>query len=100
MGYFANGTEGMRYEEEYCNHCSHQEGCPIWSLHLAYNGDKKYEDILNVFIPPGEGPYNKQCKMFIPLPEQPKPKCRTPEQEQELLRRWNEREKISEELLK
>ena len=32
MGYFSNGTEGMMYEEEYCDKCWHggDNACAVW----------------------------------------------------------------------
>lgn len=54
MGYFSNGTEGMAYENEYCEGCVNwkprmkpdgtpdkgTEGCEIWDLHSLYNYDQ------------------------------------------------------------
>ncbi len=73
MGYFSNGTEGDIYESEYCRKCVHHdhvpgedEPCPIWTLHVFYNGDENSEiqDMLNTFIPQ-KGVHNEKCKMFI-----------------------------------
>lgn len=60
MGYFSNGTEGMKYQEEYCNNCIHlsnEGGCPILDIHFCYNyeqNDKDKKDIryiLEMLIP-------------------------------------------------
>lgn len=69
MGYFSNGTEGMLYEEAYCQRCVHfkeDECCPIWSAHLehSYSQCNNRNSILNYFIP-REGVRNLQCTMFI-----------------------------------
>src|SRR5690554_3287 len=48
VGYFSNGTEGMMYEEQYCDKCLHQKYCPIWLLHMEWN----YEQ----FTPGGKAP--------------------------------------------
>lgn len=66
MAYFSNGTEGMIYEERYCDRCLHQEGCPVWDAHLLYS----YRDcndessILHMLIP-RDGGRNSQCRMFV-----------------------------------
>jgi len=74
MGYFSNGTEGDRYEEEYCLKCKHGQGefsddCPILALHMTYNYDQFKDDILksilDSFIPRDKDGYNEKCKMFI-----------------------------------
>jgi len=70
MAYFANGTEGELYEDEYCSRCIHDENgdCPILLLHLLYNYDEcnKKDSFLHVLIPRAEsGIGNEQCKMFI-----------------------------------
>jgi hypothetical protein len=59
MGYFANGTEGMGFAENYCDKCilrvTSKYGCPIWAAHSEFN----YRDcnnpksILHWFITPG-----------------------------------------------
>ena len=76
MGYFSNGTEGMMYEEAYCNRCLHQgppdgPGCAIWLAHMLYNYDEcnKKESILHLLIPrTKDGLGNEQCTMFIEDP--------------------------------
>ena len=71
MGYFSNGTEGMMYQEAYCNRCVHDrnDDCPIWSLHLLWNAeqhdDKGKKMALDMFIPQ-KGIENGQCVMFRP----------------------------------
>lgn len=68
MGYFSNGTEGMMYEDAYCNKCEHntEDGCPIWLAHIAFNyrQKKEVEEILNMLIP-REGISNGKCVMYI-----------------------------------
>ena len=72
MGYFPNGTEGMFYEEKYCNRCRHQgdetgKGCHVWFAHQLYNYDEcsNKESILHILIPRNEKGENEQCTMFI-----------------------------------
>lgn len=69
MGYFSNGTEGMLYEEEWCDRCTHQEGCAVWMAHLIHNYDEcnKKDSILHMLIPrKKDGLGNEQCRMFHP----------------------------------
>jgi len=77
MGYFSNGTEGMMYEEAFCNRCLHQGGgekgpwCTVWLLHELYNSDEcnKPESFLHVLIPRSkDGLSNEQCTMFLEDP--------------------------------
>ena len=72
MGYFANGTEGLMYEEDYCAKCAHVDGCPVWDAHLLFSYDLCNEQkhpgkvILDMLIPPmKDRPGNKRCTMFI-----------------------------------
>lgn len=79
MGYFANGTDGMDYEFEYCEKCVHhllEDGCPIWGLHLLFNYDQNKKTpegealavVLDTLIPRSKDDLdNEQCSMFIPL---------------------------------
>ena len=63
MGNFSNGTEGMLYEGKYCEKCHFgDKDCIVWLAHVNYCGDKKYQGILDLFIPNG----NLKCKMFVP----------------------------------
>jgi len=73
MGYFSNGTEGMFYEEQFCNHCVHQSGqdgesgCAVWLAHMMFNYKECNNDktILDVLIPRTKDDLgNKQCSMF------------------------------------
>lgn len=41
--YFANGTEGEIFRNEYCDKCKRSEECPIWDAHMFYN----YEQMEN-----------------------------------------------------
>ncbi len=74
MGYFANGTEGDMYEEEFCSRCVHygdmdkDELCPVWEAHLLYSYDdcNKPESILHILIPRDDlTGDNEQCRMFV-----------------------------------
>jgi hypothetical protein len=68
MGYFANGMEGMRYEEKYCDHCIHagyRRGCPCLDAHIlwGYEESNKKDSILHKMIPFTDGE-NGQCIFF------------------------------------
>ena len=77
MAYFSNGTEGMMYEEKYCNKCIHLQTdeesgfthCPIMDAHLQFNydqnKDEKLKTILDILIPPtDDGLHAGECSMF------------------------------------
>jgi hypothetical protein len=68
MGSFANSTEGMLYQEKYCDRCVHdaQNDCPIWNAHLMFNGSEAPEtvSILQMLIPSHDGINNDECSMF------------------------------------
>jgi hypothetical protein len=81
MGYFSNGTEGMMYEEEFCNRCTHNDeerGCAVWNAHFIYNYDQfkneALKGVLDILIPRvphtfGDGithEINGECQMFNP----------------------------------
>jgi hypothetical protein len=75
MGYFANGSENMDYEAEYCFKCVHSgqdDMCPVMFAHFLYNDHPDSESkpdvkfILNLLIP-RSGVHNEQCKMFSPV---------------------------------
>jgi hypothetical protein len=71
MGYFSNGTEGMLYQEEYCDRCEHDvnEDCAVWLLHLMHSYElcNTPNNFLDALIPRNkEGCYNEKCKMFTP----------------------------------
>lgn len=66
MGYFANGSEGEMYREQYCEQCIHEDDCAVWDLHLLSN----YEECNNKRSPlhvliPREGCGNGKCRMFV-----------------------------------
>jgi len=72
MGYFANGTEGMGYEEQWCSRCVHGStaagrGCAVLEAHFRYNyaqcNDK--DSILHILIPRNARGENLQCRMFM-----------------------------------
>lgn len=70
MGYFSNGTEGDMYEEEYCNHCVHEDeekGCAVMLAHLIHNYKEcnKKDSILHMLIPRDAQGFNEKCRMFI-----------------------------------
>ena len=79
MGYFANGTEALMYQEKYCFNCINYRdkndgrgpGCPIWDLHFLYDyelcNDKENigKIMLDVLIPMTEEGYNEKCAMFL-----------------------------------
>lgn len=69
MGYFSNGTEGMSYQERYCDRCRHDANgdCPVWNAHLMFNGSSAPEtdSILQMLIPSHDGINNDQCAMFV-----------------------------------
>ena len=79
MAYFANGTEGMIFEETYCLRCvfydKEENGCPIWNAHLlfAYGAEGEAREILDMLIEDieekdseGHGYFSHRCKFFIP----------------------------------
>ena len=70
MGYFSNGTEGMLYEEEYCQKCAHYDGCAVWAAHYLHNYREcnNKESILDILIP-RNGTENEKCRMFIKAPK-------------------------------
>lgn len=74
MGYFANGSEGMDYEAQFCERCIHgqseDDDCAVWLAHLLKNYDEcnNKNSILHVLIPRQPGGGNGQCRMFIAVP--------------------------------
>jgi len=73
MAYFSNGTEGCMYLDRWCFHCRNWkdrrdgrgEGCPIWDVHLAYNGDQGARGVLDMLIPMSEdGIYPQRCVVY------------------------------------
>ena len=76
MGYFSNGTEGLMYEEEYCEKCIHGQSedgcvkCPLWGMQYDHNYEEcnKPDSLLHELIPRGkDGLFNDQCVMFVPV---------------------------------
>jgi hypothetical protein len=69
MGYFANGSEGMDYEAQYCDRCVHQNGgCAVWDAHMIanYTECNNPDSILHILIPrTADGLDNEQCTMFV-----------------------------------
>lgn len=80
MAYFANGTEGDMFFDQYCVRCVHCGGCPVWDLHLTWNyeqvmgrddeeitSEKQTKTtVLNWLMPRNEG--KNTCSMFYPAP--------------------------------
>lgn len=73
MAYFANGTEGSIYEENYCDKCKNwrKGGCPIMDLHLIYsyelcNSKSVGKKMLDFLIPEDEkNCCADKCSMFL-----------------------------------
>lgn len=71
MAYFANGTEGDMYKEQYCSRCIHGGGdpCAVMIAHLLHNYDEcnKADSLLHLLIPRKQPPEygNEQCTMFV-----------------------------------
>jgi hypothetical protein len=71
MGYFANGTEGLGYEDAYCRHCIHAptetRNCPVMECHLVFNyehcNDEKSP--LHILIPKDKKCPARRCKMYM-----------------------------------
>jgi len=69
MGYFSNGTEGLDYEERYCQHCIHYGAdgleCVILEAHAIHNYDEcnNPASILHILIP-RKHIENEKCRMF------------------------------------
>ena len=83
MGYFANSSEAIVYQETYCENCVHgqgedgPEGCPVMEAHFLFGYDlcnKKEHPgkiMLDMLIPRGKKASNKECIMFVaPLPSE------------------------------
>lgn len=69
IGYFANGTEGEMYHEQYCSRCIHESGerrCAVWTAHLMrnYSECNNEDSILHILIPRKEIG-NGECRMFV-----------------------------------
>lgn len=74
MAYFCNGTEGMRYEADFCERCVHydgEEGCPVMAIHMLYNYDqidnKDLKTILELLIPTDGDGFAGECKLFYKI---------------------------------
>lgn len=70
MAYFSNSTEGLAYEDQYCDHCIHQHqddgGCMVMFIHSLYNYQEcnKKDSILHILIPRDKSGNNLECSMF------------------------------------
>ena len=78
MGYFANGTEGLQYQEEHCSRCVHSQqsaeypSCPVWDAHVLFayeecDSKSNAEQILELLIP-NAGTGNAQCALYHERP--------------------------------
>lgn len=73
MGYFSNGTEGMSYQEQFCDRCLHDNAdkgiyCPVWNLHLRDNYKECNNEgaAIHQLIPRSKTDLgNDRCKMFV-----------------------------------
>lgn len=82
MGYFANGCEGLDFEEHVCNRCVHSDyrdgkqigdsdnpPCPVWMIHQDFNysqhdaGQESVKSILDMLIK-RDGSGGNNCRMF------------------------------------
>ncbi len=87
MGYFANGTEAMNYQEAYCMQCVNwagDDGCPVWDLQEDWNDASvertptgeptakanRARRVLSRFIPRVQTG-NGRCHMFEPSNQVP-----------------------------
>ena len=68
MGYFSNGTEGVMYQEKWCERCVHDidHDCAVWTLQLLHN----YNAVATPAHPihtliPRDGIGNGECRMFV-----------------------------------
>lgn len=72
MGYFSNGTEGICYEEQYCEKCYFgDKACAVWNAHLINNYDEcnNAKSILHLLIPRDDNGRNLKCEMFVSVKE-------------------------------
>jgi hypothetical protein len=91
VGYFANGTEAMMFEEAWCSRCKHSDcspgkelgvdpPCPVWMAHTLYSYELCNEEehpgkvILDALIPiktvkasDGFDVQVNECAMFTPI---------------------------------
>lgn len=84
MAYFANGTEGLEFEEQWCSRCVHSDHsggrevgidppCPVWIAHQLYAYDLCNEKdhpgkvILDLLIPDSKPGRMPTCAMFHPI---------------------------------
>lgn len=72
MGYFANGSEGDGYYEEWCERCAHNPDCAVWLAHHGFNYKdcNNPESILHILIPRTKNGNNEKCRMFIEKPHE------------------------------
>lgn len=91
MGYFSNGSEGMSYQDKYCDKCVHwheEFGCPCWWIHQDLNYDEcnNKESVLHKMIPQDKKGFNSKCFCFI----EPKDSIKERAKDAEILRKYNE----------
>ncbi len=80
MAYFANGTEGDSYMEQFCENCINWrdgrggfgDGCPVWDIHLMYsyeecnNKEGNAKKMLDHLIPmTKDNIWANECRMFL-----------------------------------
>jgi len=75
MGYFANATEQMMFEERICHNCQHyyqsDEMCPIMFIHWIYNYEEcnsksNAKAIMDMLIDNNDNDISKwKCAMFL-----------------------------------
>ena len=82
MAYFANGSEGSMFEEQFCSRCVHEKpddgGCMVWLLHLLWNYDAVGKDAdetkhmaLDLLMPDGKTATElPTCSMFYAIGEE------------------------------
>lgn len=78
MAHFSNGTEGMMYQEQYCDNCKHwsdDHGCPIWLLHELHVGEPDWQPALDKMIPVRADQFADECATYWPIkaPKAPRP---------------------------
>ena len=84
MAYFANGTEGNQYQQQFCAKCQNWrdngdgrgEGCPVMDAHFLFayqecNSNSNAKQILDMLIPMNPKTHNALlCNMFISKPKE------------------------------
>ncbi len=80
MAYFANGTDGMVYEDKWCCRCVHghdaeESMCPVWFAHQLWNYDNRADGeiatVLDAMIPTREDGFPDKYNMFVSTDDVP-----------------------------